>query len=524
MTGHNILRSTAVVSACTMLSRVLGMVRLILMASLFGTSLVQSAFVLAFRIPNLFRRLFGEGALSAAFVPVFTETLEREGIESASRLAGRVMSLLGATLFMLVLGGILLATALLRFPALDERTLAVLPLLRIMLPYMFFICLVAACMAILNSFHHFAVPAATPVLLNVVWILTLLFICPRFGDLPKQRIYGAAWGILAAGCIQLLVQVPALRRFGIRLPFSLDFRNEKVRMILGQMAPAALGIGVIQINVMIDSVLAMIVGGWAPAALNYAEIVVYLPLGVFATALGTVLLPTFSRLAAQARPADMKHTLNEALRIMFYVMIPATVGLVVISRPIVQLLYEWPGREFDAESTVQTARALLFYAPGLIVFGFYKVLVPVFYALKDTRTPVRIAARVVALNFVLNVLFVLTWPAGFKHAGLACATVLASAVNGGVLAVLLHRRLGSPGWVAVFRGALRALLLAALMGCTVAAAHQLLASAVALSGVAPKIGQLLTVLGAILAGLVVYLGLLGTWRRAELLDLAQSGR
>jgi len=477
------------------------------MATLFGTSLVQSAFVIAFRIPNLFRRLFGEGALSAAFVPVFSESLAKEGREKAWRLATAAITLLGTVLAAIVLIVVLVTSASIKLLPLGEKAAMVLPLLRIMFPYMFFICLVALCMAILNSFHHFLVPAGTPILLNVVWILTLVFICPRFGDSPEQRIVGVAWGILTAGVLQLLVQFPALRRFGYRLRLSFVWRDERVSRVLLLMGPAALGMGVIQINVLVDSLLALTVGKWAPAALSFAELMVYMPLGIVATALGTVLLPTFSGQAARSRPEDIKKTLNQAVRVLLFVMTPAAVGLALLARPIVSLLFEWRGGEFDAMSTVQTARGLMFYAPGLLVFGLYKVLVPVFYAFQDTRRPVRVALWVVGLNLLLNVTFILTWPRGFKHAGLAFATVLASAVNCLILGVMLHRKLGSPGWSRIAKSAARTLVASLVMGITVFLASKLLASGAMLAGLNPKPAQLLVVAGSVAAGLVVYCGL-----------------
>ena len=506
MTQDRVIRSAAVVAVCTALSRALGLLRLILMAAFFGTSLAQSAFVIAFRIPNLFRRLFGEGALSAAFIPVFTESLEKEGRERAWRLASTVITLLGSVLAGVVVIVLLVTSASIRFLPLGEKAAMVLPLLRVMFPYMFFICMVALCMAILNSFRHFLVPAATPIVLNVVWILALVLLCPRFGDTPERRIFGVAWGILAGGMIQLGVQFPVLARYGYRPRLSFIWRDPRVLRTLGLLGPAAFGMGVVQINVLIDSLLALAVGKWAPAALNFAELMVYMPLGIIATALGTVLLPTFSHQAAQSRPDEIKRTLNRALRVLLFVMAPAAVGLMVLARPIIQLLFEWRGWEFDSISTTRTARALIFYAPGLVVFGLYKVLVPVFYAFQDTLRPVRVALWVVALNFLLNVTFVLTWPAEYKHAGLAFATVVASTVNVFVLARLLHMKIGSPDWAGVLKCAARVAFGSLLMGAAVMVTYKYLGAAVLSMPCHPKGGEVLAVTGSILTGLVVYLG------------------
>ena len=514
---RRLLKSTAVVSAGTSISRILGFVREMLMAWLFGTSLAKSAFDVAFKLPNLFRRLFGEGALSAAFVPVFTGTLEKDGLEEANRFAGNIAGMLGTALVAIVLGGILLISVVLRFPGLGERASVVLPLLRIMLPYTFFICLVALCMGMLNSFHHFAVPALTPVLLNVVWISVLLFMCPRFGETPQEQIHAVAWGILLAGAVQLAVQIPALLRHSLRPVLSFAWRDARVTRVLLLMGPAAVGMGVHQLNAVVDSLLALVVGSWAPAALTYAERLIYLPMGVFATALSTVLLPTFSRQAARGRQHEITAVMSLSLRCMTLLMVPAAVGLIVLAEPVVRLVFV--RGEFDAESTMFTVRALWFYAPGLVVFSIYKILVPAFYAMQDTRTPVRVGVRVVLLNFVLNVIFILTWPRGFKHAGLACASVLASAINCLVLGRILSKTAGDVEWGRLAQTFLKSLLAAGLMAVAAYFAHGWLENALGLSMSNAKAAQLLAVAGGIVVGTVLYSVLIVGLCRREIGEL-----
>jgi putative peptidoglycan lipid II flippase len=430
---------------------VLGLVREVLMAVIFGTSLAKSAFDVAFRIPNLFRRLFGEGALSAAFVPVFTEAREKEGPAAANQLFGRIGTLLAAVLLIIVGLGVLVLLGLEKTWSLGPKASAVIPLLRVMLPYVFFICLVALSMGALNSLGHFAVPAFTPILLNLVWIASLLWICPRFGASPDEQIFGLALGILAAGALQLLVQIPVLMKFGIRPSLSFRLNDARVRRVLMLVGPAALGVGVHQVNVVIDGILALWVGDWAPAALTYAERMIYLPLGIIATALGTVLLPAFSKQVAREDVPEMIATLGASLKNILMIMLPATVGLIVLARPIVRLVFNWEGGLFDESSELYTSRAMVFYAGGLVVFSLYKVIVPAFYANQDMRTPVRIGLYTVALNLVLNIIFILTWPEGYQHAGLALATVISSAVNCAVLGRLLHLRYGNPGWTDILK-------------------------------------------------------------------------
>jgi len=521
--GQRVLRSTAIVSAGTTASRLLGFAREVLMAVFFGTTLAKSAFDVAFKIPNLFRRLFGEGALSAAFVPIFAESLEKDGITEANRFAGKIMTMLGVSLACIVIGGILLCAAAIKALPLGEKAAAVLPLLVIMLPYLFFICLVALCMGILNTFHHFALPALTPVLLNIAWIAALLFVCPRFGETPAERIYGVAWMILAAGAVQLAVQIPVLRRFGIRPRLILEWRDRNVGRVLALMGPAALGMGVHQVNVVIDNLLALWVGTWAPAALTYAERLIYLPLGIFATALGTVLLPTFSRQAARERPGDIKSTLRKALENLLLIMCPAAVGLMVLAGPVVRLAFVWRGGLFDIDSTTATARALIFYGPGLVVFSLYKVLVPVFYALKDTKTPVRVGLVMVAANLVMNVAFVLTWPVGYKHAGLACATVLSSALNVMVLGRILHRRLGDPGWRSLLDLGWRTLSASLVMGAAAMTVHRLFISLE--QGMMPtKPADLAALVGAIGVGMLIYAVLIALLCRRQAAEIVRRLR
>lgn len=511
MKQQSIFRNAAIVGALTGGSRVLGFVREVLMAYFFGTSLLKSAFDVAFRIPNLFRRLFGEGALSAALVPVYTATMERRGMTEANRLGSRVMSLLAAFLSFVSVLIILVAFLVPLIFSPGEKTVAVLSLLRIMMPYMVLICLVAFCMAILNSHGKFAVPAATPVILNVVWIIVLLFVCPFLDD-AETRIHAVGWGVVIAGILQLAVQLPAMCRSGVFLRWELSWNDCAVREVAVLMAPVALGMGVLQFNVVIDGILALWVAEWAPAALTYAERLIYLPLGIFATALGTVLLPAFSRNVTQGRPEVMHVTLNASLRALLVIMTPAAVGLVVLAEPIVNTVFVWRNGAFYGDSVWQTVRALRFYAPGLVVFSLYKVIVPAFYAMKDTRTPLRIGIMAVSMNFIMNIGFIFTWPEGFKHAGLAAATVLSSLFNGVALAFIYNRRMGSPGWQKVFNTACRTLLASAITGGVAVMVFSAVSSVFGYH----KTGELVALICAITSGVIIYFMLALLFFRADL--------
>ncbi|MFH0953791.1 MAG: murein biosynthesis integral membrane protein MurJ [Verrucomicrobiota bacterium] len=522
MEKSKVIRSAFMIGGFTSISRVLGLVRDFLTAGFFGTSLPISAFVVAFRIPNLFRALFGEGALSSAFVPVFVQARKNEGDEKAWVLARKVISLVAVVLLCVVALGVLVITLFVRHPGLGEKAAMILPLARIMLPYLFFICMAGLSMAMLNSYHKFALPALTPSLLNITWIVFLLTVCPRMGSEPRQQVYGLAWGIFAAGIIQLSVQIPALIRCGYRPGFTLDLRDPRVLRVFTLMGPAALGLAVTQVNVMVNSLLAAWIGSWAPAALFYAERLLYFPQGILAVALSTVLLPVLSGHAARADHQEIKATINHSLRTLLFVMIPASVGLLVLARPIVQMIYEW--HQFKSDSTDLTALALQFYAPGLMVFCLAKVFVPTFYATQDTKTPVKIALAAVTINFVLNIAFILTWPLRMKHAGLALATVLSEGFNGIMLGFLLHRRIGSPGWKQIIGNAARALLAAAVMGLAAIACRNLLFAFGASLGLVPKLNQILSVLLSILVAMGIYLLMARMLRCPELKDVVEAIR
>ena len=500
---NRVIRSAFKVGGFTSLSRVLGLVRDTLTAGLFGTSAVMSDFVVAFRLPNLFRALFGEGALSSAFVPVFLATRKEEGEATAWLVARKTVTLVAAFLFLIVLLLVFATFGIERWnPDLAARAPHLLPLMRIMLPYILFICLAGLLMAMLNACHRFSLPAFTPSLLNIVWISFVLLVCPRLGPQPEHQIYGVAAAVFVAGLVQMGVQLPALMRLGFRPGFTWDPVDPRVRRVFTLMGPTALGQSVTQVNVMVNTLLARWAAPWAPASLFYAERLLYFPQGLLATAMSTVLLPVFSSHAARGDHAELRNTLNHSLRTLLFVMIPAAVGLWALAEPITQLIFGW-GR-FDAAAVAHTAIALKFYAPGLMVFCLAKVFVPAFYAMQDTRTPFRIGLRAVALNFALNVLFVLTWPLDYKHAGLAFATVLSEGMNGITLAVLLHRRLGSPGWTSILSAAGRALGCAAGMAVILLIAHPTLVHALAAAHLPAKGVQAIAVLGTIAIGIAFY--------------------
>jgi putative peptidoglycan lipid II flippase len=513
MENRNVIRFAFAVGGFTMLSRFLGMVRDVLTAGVFGTSLAMSGFVVAFRIPNLFRALFGEGALSSAFVPVFMASRRSEGDAEAWRLARRVVTLVGTVLLGIVVLGVAGMSAALLWPGLNEKAATVLPLARIMLPYVFFICMAALAMAVLNSYQKFSVAAFTPALLNITWILAILFIVPIIHGGASRQIYGLAWTVFAAGAVQLAYQVPSLLRVGWRPGVDTDWRDPRVKKVFMLMGPSALGLAVNQVNVMVNSLIAIMVGTWAPSALFYAERLIYFPQGILATSLGTVLLPVLSDFAAQQKHREMREAIHHGLRTLLFVMTPASVGLFVLAAPIVQMLLEHGS--FDWHSTMLTARALSFYAPGLMVFCLAKVFVPAFYALQDTRTPVKIGLCAVSLNFTLNVVFALTLPEYWRHAGMAFSTVIAEGFNGLTLALFLRRRLGPFGIRGILAGLGRALAAAVVMAAVAFFTERALTTWLYVY-LPHKAAQIIGVPTAIALGVAVYFVLARVFRFPEL--------
>lgn len=520
--SRHVIRSAGLVGFATGISRFMGMFRDVLMASAFGTSLAMSAFVTAFRMPNLFRALFGEGALSAAFIPVFVETREKQGADAAWSMARKVFTLVGVVLATLAAIGVAVSWMAGEWGGLDTRGRLIAGLLAIMLPYLFFICIAAVGSGLLNSLGHFFVPAATPWILNAVIIAALLWVCPAMGGDANHQVYGVAWAVLAAGVLQAWAQFPPLRRRGFEWRWDGGWRDEHVQRIARLMGPVALARAVTQVNVMVDSWLAVWIAAWAPAALFYSERLIYLPLGIFATALSTVLLPHFSGHAARGDHDALRSAVADGLRWLMFLMIPAAIGLAVLSEPICRLVYE--RGEFSAHSTMLTVRALQVYAPGMIIFSLGKVFVPAFYAMQDPKTPVRIGVVTVLMNIVLSVAFMLTWPMEWKHAGIAAATVISEFINGVWMSLIVHRRLGSIGWsrigVSVLRTSVAAVGMAMVAWWITGVVSTMLGGA----GISLFFVRLFSVIAGIGMGIIVYIALSFILRSPELREMIEAAR
>ena len=428
------LRHVFTVGGFTAFSRVLGLVREMLQSRLIGAGVEQSAFTLAFAIPNMARKLFGEGALTAAFVPVFRGEVERGEVESAKRLARAVM-----TMVFLILGAVvaLAVTGLSVFLHLEPgtwnlelgaRSVLTVKLVRILFPYMIFICGAAFGMGVLNALGRFVEGAFMPAFLNLIWIATLGTLCFFPGlDVPT-RVTVVCWAILAGGAAQMAFLFRCMRKRGYGFRFLLpDFRNERFRLVWQNTAIAAMGAGAVQVNYMLDQVLGQCAAPWAAGVIGYAERLMDLPLGVVGVAFGTVLLPTFSGHFAKGDVEGAKTCLRKSILQMMVLMVPASIVTFFCAPWIVWLIYE--GHAFDATATVRVARALSVYGLGLCFFSIQKCLIPFFQAQNDMKTPLRVSMQTIVLNAILNVLAVVFLPIEWRHVGLAASTSICAFVG-----------------------------------------------------------------------------------------------
>ncbi len=426
----------------TMASRLLGVVREVVLAALFGAAggVEMDAFNVAFRVPNLLRDLFAEGAMTAAFVPVVTRTLARDGRQAAWRLGNLVINALLVVTGAAVLAGLVCAAPLThaiapRFADTPGKLELTTGLTRAMLPFLPAVAVSVAMMGMLNSLRRFFVPALAPAMFNVATIACAVAVVPLMPRVGLPPIAGIAIGTVAGGIAQVLLQWPALRREGFRYRPILDVRDPALREVLRMLAPGTLGLAAVQINVFVNTYLATGQPQGAVSWLSYAFRLMYLPIGLFGVSLATAALPEISRHAANHDAPAVRRTLSGALRMLLMLNVPATIGLMVLATPIVSLILE-RGR-FTAFDTAATAAALICYAPGLLAYSAVKMTAPTFYALGDSRTPVLLSLASAGLNLALNLALVRVL--GFR--GLALGTAVAAIFNAAALLWLLQRRL-----------------------------------------------------------------------------------
>ncbi|WHZ23923.1 MAG: Peptidoglycan lipid II flippase MurJ [Nitrospira sp.] len=448
---HSVVKAAGLIGVATFSSRILGFVRDMVLARLFGATPAADAFFVAYRIPNLLRELFAEGSMSAAFIPVFTEYHTLKTKRDAWELASATFTTLLTIVTAVTLLGILAAPGIvwLLAPGFHDNSdkLALTTLLtRVMFPYLLFISLAALAMGILNSLRAFAAPAFSPVFFNIFTIGCALFLSP----LLPEPIIGVAIGIVAGGVAQFLMQLPGLKGCGMLFGLRFQPAHPGVKRIGLLMVPSLLGLSVTQINITVSTILASYFSG-GPTYLFYGMRLIQFPLGIFGVALATAILPTLSAQAARGALDELRNTLGFGLRMIFFIILPAMLGLILLREPIVHLFFEHGS--FTKADTSATATAVLCYAVGLWAFAGVRIIVSAFYSMQDTKTPAVTAGIAVGANILLS-LWLMTL---LDAAGLALATALASMLNGSILVAVLHRRVGRVDWGAIGRSALRVL-------------------------------------------------------------------
>jgi putative peptidoglycan lipid II flippase len=436
--NHKIAKAATTIGTGTLLSRILGFLRDMVIANFFGAGMAADAFFVAFRIPNLWRRLVGEGSLTISFIPIYTEYLTQRSEEETRKVTHIAFTIGGVVLLILTVLGVLFSPILIRiiapgwFAEYPEKFQLTVTLNQIIFPYLFFMGLFALCMGVLNSHRHFFAPAIAPIFLNISIIVSVFLFYHTF-NIPVMTL---ALGVLAGGVIQFLFQIPFLYKRRITFRFNFNFRHPAIKRIGLLMIPGLIGTAVYQINVFIDTIFASFLPSGSVSYLFFADRLMEFPLGIFAIAIGMASLPSLSGLASQGKMEELKETLSFTFRLVSFISVPAMVGLIALKTPIINLLFQ--RGLFDYSATEKTAFALLFYSVGLWAIAGARTIAPAFYSLQDTWTPLKIALICLGTNVVF--IAILIYP--LKHGGLALATSLSSILNLVLLFWKLNLKLG----------------------------------------------------------------------------------
>jgi putative peptidoglycan lipid II flippase len=508
--SHKIAKAATTIGTGTLLSRILGFLRDMVIANFFGAGMAADAFFVAFRIPNLWRRLVGEGSLTISFIPVYTEYLTQKSEEETREVTHIAFTIAGVILLILTLLGILFSPILIRiiapgFIQIPEKFQLTVTLNQIIFPYLFFMGLFALCMGVLNSYRHFFAPAIAPIFLNISIIVSVFLFYHTF----KIPVMTLALGVLAGGVIQFLFQIPFLYKRRITFRFNFNFRHPAIKRIGLLMIPGLIGTAVYQINVFIDTIFASFLPSGSVSYLFFADRLMEFPLGIFAIAIGMASLPSLSGLASQGKMEELKETLSFTFRVVSFISVPAMVGLIALKTPIINLLFQ--RGLFDYSSTQKTAFALLFYSVGLWAIAGSRTIVPAFYSLQDTWTPLKIALICLGANVVF--IAILIYP--LKHGGLALATSLASTLN----LILLFWKLNSKLGKIDMRKNMKALLRDVLCSLPMGAAAYLICSMGNWTVSGNVIEKVLLLGIGILIGLGIYLACSFWVRNEEMLFL-----
>ena len=494
-------RSAGIFGLATITSRILGLVRDQVVAFYFGAGDANDAFRVASRIPNLVRDLFAEGAMSAAFVPTFTRQLTLHGRERAWHLASSVINALILVTGVIVVAGIIFAEPLVRlyaseFAAVPGKLELTIYLTRIVFPFLTLVAVAAALMGMLNSLGHFFVPALSPAMYNVAVVVMSLAFIPLAPSLGVAPITIVAIAALVGGIGQLAIQWPPLRREGFRYRPVLDFRDEGLRRVLLLMGPGTIGMAATQINVFVNTVLATREGTGAVSWLDFAFRLMYLPIGLFGVSIATAATPAISRMVAEHDFARIRSTLANALGLMMFLNIPASVGLIVLAEPIVAVIFQHG--EFTAADTIATARALQLYAIGLVGYSIVRIISPTFYALQRSRIPVMVSAGSVLVNVALNLALVRV----IGYRGLALGTSITALLNASVQLWLLRREISGIDGARIAASALRVVAAAAIMGAVTWGLHHWLLRVLPGGSFVLQASRLLVTITASMAALV----------------------
>lgn len=509
----NLLKSLAAVSSMTMLSRVLGFIRDAIVARVFGAGVATDAFFVAFKLPNLLRRVFAEGAFSQAFVPILAEYKSQQGDEATRTFLAYVSGMLTLVLALVTVAGMIAAPWVIMvtapgFSATPDRFALTSALLRITFPYILLISLTSMVGSVLNTWNRFSVPAFAPTFLNISMIGFALFATPYF-DPP---VLALAWAVLLGGVLQLVYQLPHLKKIGMLVLPRFKWRHPGVGRVMKLMAPAILGVSVSQISLIINTIFASFLSEGAVSWMYYADRLMEFPSSVLGVALGTILLPSLAKSVASGDQEAYSHLMDWGLRLCFLLALPSAVALGILSKPLIVALFQYG--KFSALDALMTQRALIAYAIGLMGLIVVKVLVPGFYSRQDIKTPVKIALVTLALTQVMNLIFI----GSLQHAGLALSIGLASCLNAGLLYWQLRKQQlfqPRPGWGTF----LVKLLIAVLAMSAVLIALLVWMPAWDIGGMTVRISRLMLVVVAGAGTYFVMLALLGFRPR----DFARRG-
>lgn len=495
---RQLVKAAAVVAVMTLIGRILGLIRDIVSAKTFGTRWQWDAFLYAFMLPNLFRRVVGEGGLTSAFIPVYNEISEKQGKAEAFRFANITITFLACLLLIFILTVEGLLTLLIQIGFQSEMLMLTLELSRILFPYLLFLSLYAIGMGILNSHRHFWIPSLGSAVLDLIWIAAVLWVPVGLAQDYLGRIRWLSYALLVAGMFHVIMEIPPLWKIGFRFQWIWNTGYEGLKKVWRLLLPVALSFAVVQINISVDMTLGMIIGPGANSSLWYGNRLMQFPLGIFALAMGTALLPMLAQQIARGEKDASRRTLSFALRGIFFIILPSTVGLIVLRVPIIQMLFE--RGEFDAVSTARSAAVLLGYTVGLFAFAGQKIMNSGYYAAHDSRTPMKTAMVSLVSNMMLSLILMVP----LKEMGLAVATSISGIIQFGQLVYYYPKKVGEFPFREVMASFVRIMLASLVMGVVCYDSWVLLKWC--FPDTSTKI-QIIQVLGSMLIAILAYAGL-----------------